>query len=47
MRRVVAMPAEERSVWRARAVERVRERYSWDAVTGAYEKLLVGLTGKR
>ena len=24
-------------------MERVRERYSWDAVTDAYEKLLEGL----
>ena len=47
MRHVVSMPEEEREVWRARAVERVRERYSWDAVTGAYEKLLMGLIGKR
>ena len=47
LRRVVKMPEEERELWRARAVERVRERYSWDAVTGAYEKLLIGLTGKR
>ena len=26
-------------MWRARAMERVRSRYSWDAVTDAYEKL--------
>ena len=47
MRRALAMPDEERRMWRARAVERVRERYSWDAVTDAYEKLMMGLTGKR
>jgi glycosyltransferase involved in cell wall biosynthesis len=40
---VLALSEEERDVWRARAVERVRSRYSWDAVTGAYEKLLKGL----
>ena len=32
--------------WRARAMERVRTRYSWDAVTDAYEKLLTDLSGK-
>jgi glycosyltransferase involved in cell wall biosynthesis len=37
------MTEEERDVWRARAVERVRERYSWSAVTDAYEKLLTRL----
>ena len=26
-----------------RAMERVKSRYSWDAVTDAYEKLLTGL----
>jgi glycosyltransferase involved in cell wall biosynthesis len=40
---VLALSEEERQVWRARAVERVRSRYSWDAVTDAYEKLLKGL----
>lgn len=43
MRQALAMPEEEREQWRARALQRVRERYSWDAVTGAYEKLLAGL----
>ncbi len=38
--RVLACSEEERAIWRARAVERVRSRYSWDAVTDAYEKLL-------
>jgi glycosyltransferase involved in cell wall biosynthesis len=37
------MPESERDVWRARATERVRDRYSWDAVTDAYEKLLTEL----
>lgn len=43
IRRVLDMPEGEREDWRARAVERVRERYSWDAVTDSYEKLLTGL----
>jgi glycosyltransferase involved in cell wall biosynthesis len=43
LRRVLAMTESERDEWRARAVERVRSRYSWDAVTDAYEKLLTGL----
>ncbi len=43
MRRVLDMPEMERDKWRARAMERVRSRYSWDAVTDAYEKLLTEL----
>jgi len=43
LERVLAMPEEERDEWRGRAVERVRSRYSWDAVTDAYEKLLMRL----
>ncbi len=39
-------PAEAESL-RAAAIARVRERYSWDAVTDAYEALLAGLAGKR
>jgi glycosyltransferase involved in cell wall biosynthesis len=38
------MPESEREDWRARAQARVRERYSWDAVTTAYERLLTGLS---
>ncbi len=37
------MSEEERESWRAKAMERIRARYSWEAVTNAYEKLLVGL----
>ena len=37
------MSEAERESWRAKAMERVRSRYSWDAVTDAYEKLLMGL----
>jgi glycosyltransferase involved in cell wall biosynthesis len=43
MERVLACSEEERESWRQRATERVRSRYSWDAVTDAYEKLLKGL----
>ena len=37
--RVLAMSEEERNALRQRAADRVRERYSWDAVTAEYEKL--------
>jgi glycosyltransferase involved in cell wall biosynthesis len=47
LRRVFAMNENECDEWRARAMERVRSRYSWDAVTDAYEKLLTGLASKR
>jgi glycosyltransferase involved in cell wall biosynthesis len=43
---VLASGDEERESWRARAIERVRSRYSWEAVTDAYERLLKGLAGK-
>ncbi len=46
MQQVLAMPEEERETWRTRAVERVKSRYSWDAVTDAYEKLLCGMANK-
>jgi glycosyltransferase involved in cell wall biosynthesis len=42
---VLGMTEEEREMWRARATERIRTRYSWDAVTDAYEKLLTRLAG--
>ena len=38
---VLAMTDSERAEWRARAIQRVRERYSWDAVTNQYESLLL------
>jgi glycosyltransferase involved in cell wall biosynthesis len=41
------MPEAERETLRTRARERVRERYSWDAVTDAYEKLLTRLANTR
>ena len=43
IRQVLSMSEEERCALRARAMERVRQRYSWDAVTDAYEKLFEGL----
>ena len=43
MQRALDMPETERETLRTRARERVRERYSWDAVTDAYEKLLTRL----
>jgi glycosyltransferase involved in cell wall biosynthesis len=47
LERVLAMPEAERDVLRNQAQERVRTRYSWDAVTGAYEKLLTRLANTR
>lgn len=44
LRSVLAMPESEREEWRAKAMARVRERYSWDAVTTAYETLLTRLS---
>ncbi len=46
MREVLAMPEEERNAWRAKAVQRVRDRYNWEAVTDAYERLLESLVKK-
>jgi glycosyltransferase involved in cell wall biosynthesis len=43
LRRVLAMPEEGRERLRQAAMERVRARYSLDAVTDAYEKLLKGM----
>lgn len=37
--RVLAMTEAERDVFRRKAMERARERYSWDAVTDQYERL--------
>ena len=39
VRRVLEMTEDEREEWRGRALERIRERYSWDAVTGSYARL--------
>ncbi len=40
------LSAEERAEWRRRAVARIQERYDWERVTDAYEKLLAGLVGR-
>jgi glycosyltransferase involved in cell wall biosynthesis len=37
--RTLAMSESERAQWRAKAVERVTTRYTWDRVTDAYEGL--------
>jgi glycosyltransferase involved in cell wall biosynthesis len=37
------MPSSELESWRLRAIRRVQERYSWDAVTNSYENLLLRL----
>jgi glycosyltransferase involved in cell wall biosynthesis len=47
LRDVIAMSTEEQNSWRAKAMERVRTRYSWDAVTDAYEDLFRRLTHSR
>jgi glycosyltransferase involved in cell wall biosynthesis len=39
MRAVLRMSEAEQRGLRQAAVQRVRERYSWDAVTAAYERL--------
>jgi glycosyltransferase involved in cell wall biosynthesis len=40
LRRVLDMPEFDRERLRQAAMARVREHYSWDAVTDAYEGLL-------
>jgi glycosyltransferase involved in cell wall biosynthesis len=42
LEQVLAMNPDERAEWGRRAMERVKERYSWDSVTDQYEALLVG-----
>jgi len=45
LRRALAMPESERERLRRAAMARVRARYSWEAVTDAYEGLLKGMVG--
>ena len=45
LRGLLEMREEERDAFRRKALERVRQRYSWDAVTDAYERLLAKLAG--
>ena len=47
MQSVLDMTELERQQWRDKAMERVRVRYSWDAVTDSYETLLMKLAGRR
>jgi len=47
LERALAMSDDEREAYRTKAKERVRTRYSWDAVTDAYEKLLTRLASPR
>jgi glycosyltransferase involved in cell wall biosynthesis len=44
LRRALAMGAGERAEWQAKAVARVRERYSWEAVTTEYERMFQRMT---
>jgi glycosyltransferase involved in cell wall biosynthesis len=46
MQRALDLPEDQRDALRAQARNRVRTRYSWDAVTDAYEKLLTRLAGR-
>jgi glycosyltransferase involved in cell wall biosynthesis len=43
LHRVLSMPQLEQEEWRRRAVRRVEDRYSWEAVTDAYERLFLTL----
>jgi glycosyltransferase involved in cell wall biosynthesis len=43
LRMVLEMSEADRAAFGQLAMDRVRERYSWEAVTDAYEKLLRGL----
>jgi glycosyltransferase involved in cell wall biosynthesis len=44
LQNVLAMTAGQRLAYQQKAEQRARERYSWDAVTDAYEALLQGLS---
>jgi glycosyltransferase involved in cell wall biosynthesis len=46
LRMVMEMSEADRAALGQRAMDRVRERYSWEAVTDAYEKLLRELSLK-
>ena len=46
LERALGMPEAEREEYRRRAAEHVRERYSWDRVTDAYEALFTKLAGR-
>ena len=44
LRLVLAMSDSERAEWSRRAMERIAQKYSWDAVTDQYERLLRDLS---
>jgi glycosyltransferase involved in cell wall biosynthesis len=41
------LPAQERTIWGQRAMERVQRRYSWEVVTAQYELLLRQLAERK
>jgi glycosyltransferase involved in cell wall biosynthesis len=43
LQEILNMNESERAQWRQQAMDRVKERYSWNTVTDAYERLLEGL----
>jgi glycosyltransferase involved in cell wall biosynthesis len=45
--KVLAMTEEQRNQYRQAAAERVRQHYSWDAVTTQYERLFEELRSSR
>lgn len=47
MELVLSMSEAERDVLRRRALDRIREHYSWDVVTSSYEELLRNLRKRR
>jgi glycosyltransferase involved in cell wall biosynthesis len=46
LRAVLDFTPAERQQWKEKALSRVRERYGWDAVTDAYERLLARIAKK-
>ena len=46
LQQVLAMSEAERETLRRAAVARVQDRYSWDAVTGEYERLFTNMLGR-
>jgi glycosyltransferase involved in cell wall biosynthesis len=44
MQAVLAMSDDERSAFGRKAMARVEQRYSWDAVTTAYERLFLEIS---
>jgi glycosyltransferase involved in cell wall biosynthesis len=47
LQEVLAMTDSEAGQWRRRAMDRVIERYSWDGVTDAYERLFERMLGRQ